>query len=206
MSLTTAVHESLPYIDTEPTIAERAAAQALIDAEMPSPSELIQHPSLPDLAKHHFSPTMEAEIMRIETKSGTVAGINLSHYEALDAPTSEKVGDWRDALSRAYTAERYLTGRLSNLSLLEEYGKNGWLVGNSQLEGILMGLEKELAERKTEIDVCVVERKNAQDAVSGEIKSLEEGWKKGVGRVLETEVAAEGLRREILERRRDGAS
>jgi pre-mRNA-splicing factor SPF27 len=35
---------------------------------------------------------------------------------------------------------------------------------------------------------------------------LEEGWKRGVGRVLEVEVAAEGVRRQILERRREGAS
>lgn len=74
------------------------------------------------------------------------------------------------------------------------------------MEDILRDLERELAQRKTEIDVCVVERKNAQESAGGEIKGLEEGWKKGVGRVLETEVAAEGIRRQILERRRMGAS
>ncbi len=66
-------------------------------------------------------------------------------------------------------------------------------------------MERELAERKVEIDGVVIERKNAQEAVGGEIKGLEEGWKRGVGRVLETEVAAEGVRRSILERRREGA-
>jgi pre-mRNA-splicing factor SPF27 len=69
----------------------------------------------------------------------------------------------------------------------------------------LRGLERELAERKTEIDEVVIERKDAQEAVGGEVKGLGEVWKSGVGRVLETEVAAEGVRREILERRREGA-
>jgi pre-mRNA-splicing factor SPF27 len=66
-------------------------------------------------------------------------------------------------------------------------------------------LERELAERKVEIDEVVIERKNVQEAVGGEVRGLEETWKRGVGRVLETEVAVEGVRREILERRREGA-
>lgn len=48
-------------------------------------------------------------------------------------------------------------------------------------------------------------RRAQQDSVHGEIKTLEETWKKGVGRVLETEVAAEGLKQQILDRRRAGA-
>lgn len=73
------------------------------------------------------------------------------------------------------------------------------------MEDELRALERELAEKKTEIDMIVVERKNAQDAVGGEIKGLEESWKRGVGRVLETELAAEDLRQEILRRRREEA-
>ena len=74
------------------------------------------------------------------------------------------------------------------------------------MEDILKGLEREVAAKKDEIDVVVIGRKNAQEAAEAEIKGLEEGWKKGIGRVLETEVAAEGIRREILDKRRAGAS
>ena len=70
----------------------------------------------------------------------------------------------------------------------------------------MRGLERELAQTKEQIDLVVVERKNAQEAVGAEIQGLEVGWKRGVGRVLETEVAAEGVRRAILEARRAGAS
>lgn len=206
MSLTSAIHESLPYIDDEPTPVERAAAQALIDAEA-GPSPPTSHPSLPEFSLPEFSPLIESDLLRHSSElKQPLTGIDLSVYEGEEAPKSEDVVLWREALSRAYTAERYLNGRLNNLALLEQFGKNGWLVGNSQLEDILRGLEQELAARKTEIDVLAVQRTNAQEAVAGEVKGLEEGWKKGVGRVLETEVAAEGLRREILERRREGAS
>lgn len=78
-------------------------------------------------------------------------------------------------------------------------------MGNAQLEDILRGLERELEERKKEVDLVVVERKGAQEGVGGELVGYEEAWKRGVGQVLETEVAAEGVRRMILERRREGA-
>jgi pre-mRNA-splicing factor SPF27 len=48
-------------------------------------------------------------------------------------------------------------------------------------------------------------RRSQQQSVQGEIQTLEGTWKKGVGRVLETEVAAEGLKQQILEKRRAGA-
>ena len=48
-------------------------------------------------------------------------------------------------------------------------------------------------------------RKGAQEGVRGEMEGLEAAWRGGVGRVVEVEVAGEGVRRGILERRRGGA-
>jgi len=212
MPLISEAHDSLPYIDSEPTAAERAAALALITAELPTQLRNV-HPSLPPVISQRFSPFIEDELIRVESKLPLQA-IDLSRYEALEPPATSPHSDeknpetlalWKDALTKAYTSHTYLTGRSTNLALLEQFGKNAWLIGNSQLEDILRSLERELAERKQEIDMIVVERKNRQEGVGGEVKLLEEGWKKGVGRVLETEVAAEQLRREILERRRGGA-
>jgi pre-mRNA-splicing factor SPF27 len=87
---------------------------------------------------------------------------------------------------------------VQNLELLDKWGKNAWLVGNHGLEGELKAVERELAETKRQIDVLTIARRGQQEAVAGEMKGLEEGWKKGVGRVLETEVAVEGLRQQIL--------
>jgi pre-mRNA-splicing factor SPF27 len=211
MPLINSVHDSLPYIDAEPTTSERASALALIAAELPS--HISTHPSLSPLGPQHFSPLIETEMLRIERKEPLTA-IDLSRYEALEPPTTSPHSDekhpetlqkWRDALSKAYTSHAYLSGRQNNLALLEKFGKNAWLIGNSQMEDVLRGLERELAERKTEIDMVVVERKNAQEAVGPEIMGLDEGWKSGVGRVLEVQVAAEEVRRKILENRREGA-
>lgn len=49
-----------------------------------------------------------------------------------------------------------------------------------------------------------IQRRRVQDEVGGELKGLEETWKRGVGRVLETEIATEGLRQQVLERQRGG--
>lgn len=56
---------------------------------------------------------------------------------------------------------------------------------------------------KTECELVNKERKGLQKDVEPELRSLEEKWRKGIGRVLEVEVAAEKVRAEILNRRRE---
>lgn len=51
--------------------------------------------------------------------------------------------------------------------------------------------------------MLTVQRRKAQEEAGPEIKYLEEAWKNGVGRALETEVAAEELRQQVLESRRE---
>ena len=92
------------------------------------------------------------------------------------------------------------------MALLETYGKNAWLVGNNQLEGLLKGLEAEIEAARIELEGVERERRDKQASVQGEVESLERGWREGVGRLIEVLAAAEGVRGEILERRRMGAS
>ncbi|KAH8158161.1 hypothetical protein CIB48_g10095, partial [Xylaria polymorpha] len=96
-------------------------------------------------------------------------------------------------------------GRETHLQLLDAYGKNAWLVANWQTEAELAALERDLAATKREIDIVNIGRRRLQDEVGQELKSLEDTWKKGVGRVLETEVAAEALRQQVLEKQRANA-
>lgn len=209
-SIRTTVHESLPYVDPEPTPAERAAAESLIAAEQQSasssPSPSSSSP-LPPLREPNFSPLITAELDRIAAKA-PLKGIDLSRYEAPDSdsdPSSTTDPSTLSAqLQRAYTAATYLSGRHAHLQLLDAYGKNAWLVGNWQLESELRALERELESTKKEIDVVNIQRRRVQDEVGGELKGLEETWKRGVGRVLETEIATEGLRQQVLERQRGG--
>lgn len=61
-------------------------------------------------------------------------------------------------------------------------------MGNSQLEDLLRGVEKELVEAREAVEGVNRERKGAQEGRRGEMEGLERGWRKGVGRVVEVEV------------------
>ncbi|KAI2639060.1 Pre-mRNA-splicing factor SPF27 [Hypomontagnella submonticulosa] len=200
-SIRTTVHESLPYVDAEPTPAEREAAEKLIAAEQSSSSP---PPSLPPLPEPTFSPLITAELARIAAKQPLKA-IDLTRYEAPDDISPSSSSDpaaLQSELSRAYTAATYLSGRHAHLQLLDAFGKNAWLVGNWQLEAELRAMERELEATKKEIDIVNIQRRRVQDEVGGELKGLDETWRRGVGRVLETEVATEALRQQVLEKQR----
>ena len=152
----------------------------------------------------------QQELDRKATGAPLTGGIDLSRYEEPEAParsTDTKTGTpnldaWRETLRKAYTSSHHLSTRHENLALLEESGKNAWLIGNSQLEDILRGIEKELAETKEGIEGVNKQRKITQEGGKGELGGLEESWKRGVGAILDVEVASEGLRMQILEQRR----
>ncbi|KAL4896527.1 Pre-mRNA-splicing factor SPF27 [Aspergillus ambiguus] len=200
-------HDSLPYIDPAPSARARAEAEKLIAADLPAEYSSTLHPSIPPLAEPQFSPLIQQEIDRKAAGQPLTGGIDVSRYEAPEPPTrsadaTPDLDEWRSTLQKAYTASSHLSMRHDNLALLEENGKNAWLIGNSQLEDILRGLEKELAETKEAAETVNKQRKIAQEASKGELVGLEESWKKGVGATLDVELAAENLRLQILEQRR----
>lgn len=144
-----------------------------------------------------------------QTHPQPTRAIDLSRYEAPDVPNLA-AGPARDdlepALNQAYTAMSYLTSRRQHLALLDTHGKNAWLVGNWQLEGELRAVERELAATRREIDLLTIQRQRAQGDAAAEVRGLDDAWRRGVGRVLEAEVAAEGLRRDILCKERERAA
>ncbi|KAK4113924.1 hypothetical protein N656DRAFT_777976 [Canariomyces notabilis] len=219
----TTIHESLPYIDPEPTPSERAAAEALIAAERDLVPDDPNHALLPAPTgpTRFLTPLLTAEFSRLSSAApedpskSKLNALDLSRYEALDPPSAETLASLppreassvlQQSLARAYASQAYVASRRAHLALLDSYGKNAWLVGNYHLEGELKALEAELAETKRAIDVLTLQRKDAQDQAGPEIKGLEQTWKGAIGRVLETEAAAERLRREILEVRRRRAA
>jgi len=179
----------------------------VITKDLPTGYENIPHPSLPPEPTVNLSELIQKEVDRVGAGEPRKGGVNLSRYEAPDEPARDSdVESWRQALRSAYISSTYLAGRHTNLSLLEEFGKNAWLIGNSQLEEILKDLEKELTRLKEETDTVNKARKTAQTASKGEVVGLGETWKRGIGKILEVQVATDSLRQEILERRRTGAS
>ena len=199
---------TLPDIDAEPSAIARQKAQQLINAELAPEHSSTLHPWIPASPELKFSPLIQQELDRKATGAPLTGGIDLTCYEAPEPPTrtsdtdAPDLAEWRETLRKAYTSSSHLAKRHENLALLEEYGKNAWLIGNSQLEEILRGLEKELAETKSASEEVNKQRKIAQDASFGELTSLEETWKRGIGAVLDVELASEGLRMQILEQRR----
>ncbi|KAL3463805.1 Pre-mRNA-splicing factor SPF27 [Aspergillus heterothallicus] len=211
MPLVNESHDSLPYIDTAPSAQARANAEKLIAAELPSDYQSSIHSLIPDVPQPKFSPIMQQEIERRAAGQPLTGGIDILRYEAPEPParsgpdSTPNLDEWRQTLRKAYTASSHLSTRHENLSLLEESGKNAWLIGNSQLEDILRSLEKELAETKGAAETVNKQRKMAQDANQGELAGLEETWRHGVGAILDVELASEDLRMKILEQRRQYA-
>ena len=186
----------------------------MISAEIPATASSSLHPSIPPPREAHFSPLIQRELDRKAAGAPLTGGIDLSRYEAPEPPTRKSDSDsgtgpyldaWKQTLRRAYTSSSHLSVRHENLALLEENGKNAWLIGNSQLEDILQGLERELAEMKEAAESVNKQRKLAQETRQGELEGLQETWKRGVGAILDVQLAAEGLQLQILQRRREMA-
>ncbi|KAK4963470.1 hypothetical protein LTR10_001099 [Elasticomyces elasticus] len=196
---------ALHFIDAPPTATALAAAESLIQADIPDTSEL--HPSLPTRRAIQFSDLIESEHSRLASESQKEEGIDLSRYEVPEPPSaSASKEEWTAALQQAQTSAAYLSLRSTNLALLETYGRNAWLVGNSQLENELKALEREVEEGKLELEAVEQARRAIQENAEGELKGLEDGWRGGVGRMIEVLVVGERVKGEILERRRVGAA
>lgn len=145
---------------------------------------------------------MQTELQRVASQT-PLDTFDTGRYEAQEAPAAGEEGSSAEALrqplERTYVSSSYLVSRNQNLALLDRAGKNAWLLSNYHIEAELRAIEAELAATKREIDLVNNERAMRQNDVKAEIQGLEETWRNGVGRVLETEIAVEELRSKIRE-------
>ena len=180
----------------------------LILCEMTTSPPTSLHPSIPTLRSPQFSPFILSEHTRLASALPKVegTGIDLNRYSALERPANPSPSTWNETLRQASTSAQYLQTRSTNLALLETYGKNAWLVSNSQLEDELKALETEVEAAKVELEAVERERRVQGDSVGAEVEGLEKGWREGVGRMIEALAAGERVRGEILEKRRAGAA
>ncbi|KAF2095478.1 hypothetical protein NA57DRAFT_67873 [Rhizodiscina lignyota] len=211
MPLITQHTDALAFVDPDPK--SREAIEALVKRELPPHYSKTLHPSVPASYEPQFTPALTAEHERIAAGAARSGGIDEKRYESVDEPSegfdagdAEKLQQWREALKKAYTISTYMKDRATNLELLEEHGKNAWLVGNWQMEPLQRGLDTELAATKTDIEAVQAARRARQAEVGAELAGLEKSWRDGVGRVVEVEVANETLRQQILGRMRQGAA
>lgn len=162
-----------------------------------------------------FSDIFEREIARKSANLPTEGGIDSSRYLTLDPPQTDPTSDedrpsvledWRKTLQQAYTLSAHLSGRRTNLALLEEFGKNSWLIGNSHLEAMLRDYERQLSGLTAEIAALNKERKIDQLSADPELRELEQAWQRGIGKVIEVELGSEKLLWDTIERRKERAS
>ncbi|KAF2234332.1 hypothetical protein EV356DRAFT_515228 [Viridothelium virens] len=235
MSLLHESHDSLPYIDRAPSPPSLTTAQALVDAEIAAHANtdaatpVPLHPSLPTYPPPRFSNPVQSALQYLDENNLEASqqqhlppGIDLSRYEDLELPTPDSDPElfssdgqskneqvlleaYGATLQKSATSLEYLHARHLNLNLLQRYGANAYLISNHYLEAMLREVEGELARCREEVEGVEGRRRGVQEGRKGEAEGLEEGWRKGVGRMLEVEAAAEGLKEEILRRRREGA-
>jgi pre-mRNA-splicing factor SPF27 len=216
----TSAHLTSQELDAPLNELDRAALAAIVQAERPSDYLTTLHPRVDAHYTPHFSPLITAELDRLESGAPKAdgTGIDTSRYtaDALEAPDrtlpaaepqrSEALERWRAKLRQAKVSSTYLAGRNASLALLESYGKNAWLVQNWQREAARARLEAELAEASASGEALAEERRVAQEAAAAEAAMLEDSWKKGIGGLVEVQLATEDLRRRALEARSQGAA
>ncbi|KAF6234234.1 hypothetical protein HO173_007654 [Letharia columbiana] len=197
MPLITESYDSLPYVDRAPNDTETAAAHELIASSLSPDAESVMHPLMLDAPATSFSPLIQSELDRVAANEPLKA-IDLRRYEA---NTTSLTPD-ASALKAAYVNSSYLTLRLQALELLEQFGKNAWLVANDQLESLLKEVEKELVETREATTEVNRERKRAQEGRRGELEGGERVWRAGVGGLVEVQVATVDVERRWRERLR----
>ncbi|KAF1982632.1 hypothetical protein K402DRAFT_466594 [Aulographum hederae CBS 113979] len=226
--------EALTYIDPPPTSTSLAQIDALIAAELASTDTNTLHPSIPTLTSPSFT-SLQSQHERLaagETLSSSRpagTGIDTSLFDLLDIPdefeepaqplsTEEEsqelssrktafLNQTTDYTLRAAPLHTYLLTRQTTLSLLSTppFGKNPWLVANHALEAQVKATEAAVSEMKRETEEVERRRRELQEEARPELEELEGAWRRGVRRGVEVEVAAEGVRGEILGMRRRGA-
>ncbi|RMZ78880.1 hypothetical protein DV738_g3563, partial [Chaetothyriales sp. CBS 135597] len=175
-------------LDIDPVVstADREQADALIARELRKINQEPLHPSVQPLPGTKASELISKEIDRASAGQPREGGIELSRYEAPDEPgLDDDTQTWHKALRTASISSAYLAGRSINMSLLEELGKNTWLISNSQLDEILKSLNKESELLKQETEMINRERQAMQDGAKAEISALEDTWKRAVGQLIE---------------------
>ena len=194
-------HDSLPYIDADISETQREGANRLIRRELAKDHSAAVHPSLAEEPSSRLSAALQAELNRAGAGQALTNGIDLSRYESFDEISAESdVEIMKSALQTAYANITYLRDRQMNISLLEEYGKNAWLVSNSQLEDVQKRLDAELAETKEQSENTNRMRKAAQENSRGELLGLEDTWKQGIGRIIETQLATDQLKQDLIQK------
>ena len=146
------------------------------------------HPHVPASPDISLNNAMRTELERIGCKE-PLRAVETSRYEEPELSDDASLDEARKQLQVAYTSLAYLRGRNEELALLEQYGKNAYLLQNYHLEAELRALEKELVETRETVGDLNRARKSEQESARHELEGLEGDWKKGIGELVRIQVA-----------------
>lgn len=154
-----------------------------------------------------MTPALQKEIDRARAGQPRNGGVDLAHYESPDNISADSdLEILQSTLRTAYANIAYLQGRQTNISLLEEYGKNAWLISNSHLGDVQKRLERELATTKERSENVNRTRKAIQEESRGEMLALDDTWKQAISKVVDTQLATDNLRRQLVQVRGSSSS
>ena len=179
-------------LDAEPTEAEISKVMALVQAELESTKHGKPHPD--SLSSKPKSTYLSSEMSQYVTEVGEsrqVKGIDLARYSSDLQDSNNGI-----KLKHAYTALCYAQDRYENLTLLSEYGRNQWLIGNDNLEQDLKQLELEVENERRLIDTINAERRAQQSNVKTTFDYLESRWREGIRNVVDVNIACLQLQQE----------
>lgn len=140
----------------------------------------------------------QREIDRVAAGKPFTGGIDLGRYEASEETSADSdVDTLKSILRTTYTNISYLRDREANIALLESYGKNSWLIGNSHLDDIQRRLEGELTNVRAQSEETNRARKMLQEDAQGELLGLAETWKQGIDKIIQTQLACDKLSQQL---------
>lgn len=170
----------------------------LLYKELPQEFAKKTHPSLFKPGASRLTPVFQQELNRIATGMAGIGGIDLSRYETSeDLSPESSLESVQGALRTTYANIAYLSDRQANIALLEEYGKNSWLIGNSHLDDLQRRLDNELESVKARSEETNVARKALQEDARGELLGLTDTWKQGIDKIIQTQLATDALNRDF---------
>lgn len=205
--------DALPYIDPVGfySVAEVCLTSVLFQTHGDDVLTVIQDEckrlKQSDKYLKHLPPLVldkyETDIMKNEMERKAAGRrmemLSMKRYE-LPAPPAGKLTDvtsWQESVANSQSQLEHQSNRISNLTLMQEYGSEAWKEYNTILSRMFERVQKQLTEVKSAIQAVNWERKESQTATGTKLQLLEDQWTSLIYKNFEIEQACLLLEREI---------
>ncbi|KAG6910603.1 hypothetical protein DXG01_009554 [Tephrocybe rancida] len=204
------IFDSLPYYDDD--LQKYPSLQLKVEQELarqPKPPTTL-HPRVPpafelfsvreqidDRDLNQKNPILRAELERVESHQPFPSLDSIRYQLPAPSSTPGTNEEWQAAIQNARAQLEHQKIRLTNLTLLQNYGPNAWRIHNYLLESAAKQCEKALEDLKQLTVEINRERKNEQDRIGKQLTSLETRWTELISSVLQIEMANVALDAEV---------